>query len=477
MNRINLIFVLLFLIISTGCEKKSDPLQAVQQQFKQGNFAEASKIIDALQTEDLADSIAPDIEILKAKMERIQLDFSKTETEIKTELEPFYPGLTEEQLRNWEKSKCLEMRMINGERRYFKHAVRNLFRIDQQAGKIRNEKLGMQVDSLELFCLLQTEKLIHQTENGKNLLEQPAKFRIDYSIILNADAVPAGEIVKCWMPFPRESTPRQKNVQFVSANSENYQIADNSNLQRSIYFEKTAVSGQPTIFEYSATFDIAPQYQKIEPEQIKPYDTSAALYLEFTAERPPHLVFSEPIKTLTDSLTNGLNNPYEKAKAIFYWIDQHIPWASALEYSIIECIPEYVLENRHGDCGMKTLLFMSMARTAGIPCKWQSGWMLHPGEINLHDWCEVFYEGIGWVPVDQSFGLQNSENQKIKEFFRSGVDEYRWIVNDDFSTSFEPPKKYYRSEPIDFQRGELEWKGGNLYFNQWDYHLKLTRIN
>ena len=477
MNRINQIFALLFLIISTGCEKKSDALQTIQQHFEHGNFVEAGKIIDALQTEDLADSIAPKIEILKAKMERIQLDFSKTETEIKTELEPFYPGITEEQLRIWEKSKSLEMRMIKGERRYFKHAVRNLFRIDKTAGKIRNEKLGTQVDSLELFCLAHTEKLIQQTEKGKNLLEQTAKFRIDYSIILNADAVPAGEIVKCWMPFPRESAPRQKNVQFISANSENYQIADNKNLQRSIYFEKKAVAGEPTIFEYSVTFEIAPQYRQIEAAQIKPYDTSAALYREFTAERPPHLVFSEPIKTLTDSLTSGINNPFEKAKAIFYWIDQHVPWASALEYSIIECIPEYVLENRHGDCGMKTLLFMSMARSAGIPCKWQSGWMLHPGEINLHDWCQVYYEGVGWVPVDQSFGLQNSENQKIREFYLSGIDEYRWIVNDDFSYRFEPPKEYYRSEPIDFQRGELEWKGGNLYFNQWDYQLKLTRIN
>jgi hypothetical protein len=43
--------------------------------------------------------------------------------------------------------------------------------------------------------------------------------------------------------------------------------------------------------------------------------------------------------------------------------------------------------------------------------------------------------------------------------------------------SFDPPKKFYRSESIDFQRGELEWKGGNLYFDQWNYHMKVTKIN
>jgi len=34
-------------------------------------------------------------------------------------------------------------------------------------------------------------------------------------------------------------------------------------------------------------------------------------------------------------------------------------------------------------------------------------------------------------------------------------------------------KKFLRSEPYDFQRGEVEWKGGNLYFDKWDYDMKI----
>ena len=33
--------------------------------------------------------------------------------------------------------------------------------------------------------------------------------------------------------------------------------------------------------------------------------------------------------------------------------------------------------------------------------------------------------------------------------------------------AFYPAKIYPRSETVDFQRGEVEWRGGNLYFNQW----------
>jgi transglutaminase-like putative cysteine protease len=122
---------------------------------------------------------------------------------------------------------------------------------------------------------------------------------------------------------------------------------------------------------------------------------------------------------------------------------------------------------------MQTLLFMTMARYQKIPVKWQSGWMMHPDEVNLHDWCEVWYEGIGWVPLDMSFNLQNSTDLREKEFYISGIDAYRLIVNDAIGSRFIPNKTFPRSEPYDFQRGEVEWRGGNLYFDKWNYQINV----
>jgi hypothetical protein len=122
---------------------------------------------------------------------------------------------------------------------------------------------------------------------------------------------------------------------------------------------------------------------------------------------------------------------------------------------------------------MQTFLLMSLLRYKGIPVKWQSGWMMPPDDKNLHDWCEVYYEGTGWVPVDVSYELQYSENLKTREFYISGIDSYRLIVNDGISGLLFPEKKFMRSEPFDFQRGEVEWKGGNLYFDKWDYSMKI----
>ena len=103
--------------------------------------------------------------------------------------------------------------------------------------------------------------------------------------------------------------------------------------------------------------------------------------------------------------------------------------------------------------------------------------MMHPGAWNLHDWAEVYFEGIGWVPVDQSFGIPVfAQNPEEEMFFMGGIDAWRMIVNNDYSMPLYPAKKYPRSETVDFQRGEVEWSGGNLYFNQWDYDMEIVYL-
>ena len=40
-----------------------------------------------------------------------------------------------------------------------------------------------------------------------------------------------------------------------------------------------------------------------------------------------------------------------------------------------------------------------------------------------------------------------------------------------------PAKRYPRSETVDFQRGEVEWRGGNLYFTQWSYDMQIEYLD
>jgi hypothetical protein len=53
-----------------------------------------------------------------------------------------------------------------------------------------------------------------------------------------------------------------------------------------------------------------------------------------------------------------------------------------------------------------------------------------------------------------------------------GLDNWRIAFNDDWSQPFVPAKTHDRSDTVDSQRGEVEWDGGNLYYDQWDYSFE-----
>ena len=117
-----------------------------------------------------------------------------------------------------------------------------------------------------------------------------------------------------------------------------------------------------------------------------------------------------------------------------------------------------------------------MCRMAGIPARWQSGWETKPlADWGMHDWAEIYLAPWGWLPADASYGVQKSADPRIADFYCGHQDSYRMIVNLDWGRDLFPPKPSLRSEPADFQRGEVEVDGQNLYYDQWDYTVKLER--
>ncbi len=448
-------------------------LAEIENLIHSGQINKAGVICDSIKSsQKLSPKQLRQLDSLLEIGRRIRIDFSLSEPEVKFRLSKYFPAFDSTIVQNWERSGKLEMRQIDGQKRYFRNAVPNLFRLDDEARVWKEKVDGVKVDSLDLFCLQHTAKAISETKTLGQLVT-PVKMKLSYMVDVDINAVPDGATIRCWLPFPREGNARQKNVRLISSEPENAEIADNSNLQRSIYLEKKVQKDRPTIFRVDFEVETSAQYFDLSPALIKPYDTSTKLYKENTAERAPQIIFTTEIRQLAARILQGETNPLLKVQKIYNWINDSVRWASALEYSTFENIPAYVLKTHHGDCGMQTLLFMTLARSQGIPVKWQSGWMLHPREVNLHDWCEVYYEGIGWVPLDQSFGLQASTEENVRNFYRSGIDAYRLIVNDDYSRKLSPEKEFLRSEPYDFQRGELEWEGGNLYFNKWSWHMEV----
>jgi Transglutaminase-like enzymes, putative cysteine proteases len=406
------------------------------------------------------------------KMNRTRIDFSKNRDQVIDYIRKYIPDVSDEQMLKWEKEKSLECMTIDGKKMYFYNAAPNLFRINKEAAAIKNAKDGVTVDGKDRVNLTHVPLVVSTVKAKKENIVLPVRMHVKYSLTVQPNAVPEGGIIRCWLPYPRTDQPRQTDLILFNTSEDKYIIAPAKYKHSSIYMEKKPEKDKATTFSVEYEYTSSAEWHRLNPEDILPYKKNTTLYKKYTSEREKHILFTPRIKDLATQIVGNEQNPLLKVKKIYEWINQ-IPWASAREYSTLDNIPEYVLDNKHGDCGQVSLLFITLARYSGIPAKFQSGFMMHPGGKNMHDWAQVYFEGVGWVPVDQSFGLFPSENQNEKYFFMTGIDSYRMIVNDDYSSSLFPTKKYPRSETVDFQRGEVEWEKGNLYFDKWKWNLEI----
>lgn len=420
---------------------------------------------------------------------REAVQFTWTRDMVKDYIMKYIPDVTDEQIDNWTENGPLEWRIIDGEKLYFNRTAAGLFRVDPECKAIK-EALGNKVTEKSLTgevilsegdesARAEILSIMAAVKEGDGTpYVCPSSLHIKYSITVDADAVPAGETIRCWLPFPRQDVGRQKDIRFIAASEDKYKFSKPSCAHSSLYMEKAAVAGEPTVFSEEFEITTCAEWNEITADMVKPYDKSSALYKENTSERETHIIFSDRMRFLADSLTAGIENPLDQTKAIFKWIREVYPWSGAMDYSIIPNIPEYVLDSGHGDCGQVTLLLMTLLRIKGIPCHWQSGLLASDGSWNLHDWCEVYFEGVGWVTVDQSAGYKwFCPDDASRYFYIGGCGNERITLNNDYGRELSPKKIYPRSETVDFQKGEVEWNGGNLYYDLWSAHMDVNKIN
>ena len=468
-----------FLIILFSCRTASDlnqVLEDIEENLDFGNFSSVIKIVDSLKKYSTENNeIVHIADSLKQVAERIGLDFSLTESEVNIQIEKLNGHFDSEEKTVWEKKGWLECRMIDGEKRYFNRAASNLILIKEFYEQKDKRLREIANDPNMIFRLKHTEQVVKTTDKQSDPVVR-VDLKITYTITIHPDAVLEGEKIQCWLPWPKRNHPRQGEIRLLSTSNPEYTLAPDTAIHSTIYMEEISKKGVPTIFQISFACKSYAQYFNLSGIEIQPYDKSSKAYLKYTSEQLPHICFTDDIKQLADSIAGNDDNPASVVRKIYFWFKENIPWTGAVEYSIIPNIPEFVYKNRRGDCGMQTFLFVSMLRYKGIPVRWQSGWMVPPGDKDMHDWCEVYFEGTGWVPVDVSYDLQKSENTLIKDFYLSGIDSYRLILNDGVAGPLHPEKHFLRSEPYDFQRGEVEWKEGNLYFDKWDYDMKIEYL-
>jgi len=471
-------FTLIFIVVVLlyGCNKKNVDITHIKSLIDNGDFSKAERHIKTLliETPSLSPTEKLELSFEIERMERIRKDFTKTREDVLQYIKKYIPDVKDQDIKRWEKEKSLEYMIIDSKKWYFNQAAPNLFRINKELRKIKEKVDGKSVRKFPLDKHI--EEIVNTTlETGENSV-LPVRLRIKQSVVVKPGVVPENEMIRCWIPFPREIPGRQENIHIIKTEPTRYILSDNLP-QNTIYFEKPSCGDKPTEFWVEYTYTSYGFYKKINPEKVTEIkEANRESLIPYLQEEPPHITFTDKIKRISNLIIGQETNPYRKAQKIFEWIDTNIPWASAREYSTIRNISDYCISNMHGDCGIQTILFITLCRYNGIPARWQSGWEFQPPDDSMHDWGEVYFEPYGWVPVDVTYGLRNSRREEVKWFYLSGIDSYRLIFNDAYSQPFFPAKIYPRSETVDSQRGEVEWRGGNLYFDKWGWKLEWEKL-
>jgi transglutaminase-like putative cysteine protease len=405
---------------------------------------------------------------------RIRHDYSLDEAAALQKLRPSLRDLSADDLRKWAQSGQIQFRQLDGGIRYFNREPSNLFRFCPEA-IARRVKPPAKSNGFALKQHL--ARIIAAAEQGEDYAV-PVRHRVKFAVTISPGVrgYNAGSLVRAWLPYPQEYDQRQTDVKLISANPPNPHITPNGAIHRALYFERRIEDpAKPTRFDATYEFSTRAYYPKLDDSKVQPLPPDFPRH--FLAERPPHIRFSPELTQTVTRIVGDETNPLPKVRKIFRWVDDNIRYNAEEEYCIIPSLSQNALTRRRGDCGVQAALFITMCRAAGVPARFQSGWQTKPaGDHNMHDWAEIFVPPWGWLPCDPSYGLQKSDNPAVREFYFGHQDSYRMIVNLDYGGVLSPPRKSLRSEPADFQRGEVELDGRNLYFDEFDYDFEVTHL-
>jgi transglutaminase-like putative cysteine protease len=411
---------------------------------------------------------------------RIRRDYSLDEARLIEKLRKSIPDATPDDVQRWRETKQLQFRVIDGTVVYFNREPGNLLRFNDEAKKRRDahaKSAGKSEGEKAEFVLTDhLSDVVAAAAKGQGPEVMPVRHRITYTLTVepNRPGAKRGSVARVWLPFPKEYR-QQKDVRLISTSPSVTTVAPNDAPQRTLYFEQPLDDPtKPLVFSAVYEYTSYAYYPTLDPAKAQPLPSDWGD--RYLTERLPHIAFTPALRTTVKEIVGEETNPLEKVRKIYRWIDGNVPWAAEEEYAIVPCLAMHGFDNKRGDCGVVSMLLITMCRIAGVPARWQSGWETKPVDWNMHDWAEIYVEPWGWLPCDVSYGLQKSDDPRVREFYIGHQDSYRMIVNTDYGRELVPPKRSLRSEPADFQRGEVEIDGRNLYFDEWDYEFKFEQF-
>lgn len=432
--------------------------ETVAKEKWSGGFTRARRLIWRL----LADETVPDAMKLRLKLELVNLDYIQQRYTVTPEeglrlIREKRPDFTADDLEELRTSDRADWMYIDGEVRYIDNFHRTLFLVypEEKAEKTVPETAA--------------GRMIASLSDGE---EMGAHIHIRHELKICDQAVRPGRELTVHLPVPVErgsvSSLRLTDM------TEGGVLPAAESLQPTVCFRTRAEEGQRFFVEYS--FDNKLVYrdmvkacegQKTAAADQEPPDETKS----FLLPQPPHMSFTPYLRALCAEITKGCDSALLRARRIYDYITTKTDYRFMRHYCSVDNLSEYCAVNRRGDCGVQSLMFITLCRIAGIPAVWQSGIDAKPSDVGEHDWARFYIEGFGWLYADLSYGgaAYRRGDKKSWNFYFGNVDPFRIPINDGFQQEFDIPKKHWRVDPYDNQGGEAEYDDRGLGSREFEY--------
>ncbi len=167
--------------------------------------------------------------------------------------------------------------------------------------------------------------------------------------------------------------------------------------------------GEMVEASYKTMVELFDHWIYIRPEKVGDLkDIPKEIKKKYLVDDTKFAINSETIKDAVKKAIDDETNPYWVMRKIYGYIIDNMYYELAGGWNIAPAI----LERGNGSCSEYSFVFISMCRSAGLPCRYagaiaQRGDLASEDEV-FHRWCEVYLPKIGWVPVDPSGGDQKS---------------------------------------------------------------------
>jgi transglutaminase-like putative cysteine protease len=294
------------------------------------------------------------------------------------------------------------------------------------------------------------------------LAEAARRFVFEYESAIGP-LPDSGETVHLFVPIPQDSEHQKVLSRAIDAGVEGTfeREAVHGNL---VWHAETRAEGQTLTLE--ARFEVERSAHQAEPVPGPELTAAERAKLAPFLEPDARVVVGHPVlePILAEIRPNyGGGSPAERARALYDWVVDNVEykkigsgWGNGDTF--------WACSERYGNCTDFHALFISLARTEGIPARFEMGFPVPDsrpsGEIGgYHCWVQFYVPGTGWVPIDASEAFKHPDKREL--FFGTHpADRIRFTVGRDLQLG-----AAHQGAPLNYliypyvEVGGAPWKG------------------